>query len=86
MVWLARMGLTLNVNKTHIGHPLEGEQPGMDFLGCHIRQHRVGKHQAGKRPHGERLGFKTLIQPAKDNIKDHLAELGRLIRAGQNWR
>ena len=85
MVWLARMGLTLNVNKTRIGHTLEGDQPGMDFLGFHIRQYRVGKHQAGKRPHGERLGFKTLIQPAKDNIKDHLAELGRLIRAGQNW-
>ena len=85
MVWLARMGLTLNVNKTRIGHTLEGDQPGMDFLGFHIRQHRVGKHQSGKRPHGERLEYKTLIQPAKDNIKDHLAELGRLIRAGQNW-
>ena len=85
MVWLARMGLTLNVNKTRSSHTLEGDQPGMDFLGFHIRQPRVGKHQAGKRPHGERLEYKTLIQPAKDNIKDHLAELGRLIRAGQNW-
>ena len=83
--WLAGMGLTLNVNKTQISHTLEGDQPGMDFLGFHIRQYRVGKHQSGKHPHGQRLGFKTLITPAKTNIKDHLAELGRIIRAGQNW-
>src|SRR5262244_600979 len=30
MAGLARMGLTLNVNKTRIGHTLEGDQPGMD--------------------------------------------------------
>jgi RNA-directed DNA polymerase len=27
-----------------------------------------------------RLGYKTLIKPAKANIKEHLAELGRIIR------
>jgi RNA-directed DNA polymerase len=84
--WLAGMGLTLNTSKTRIGHTLEGDQPGVDFLGCHIRQHRVGKHQSGKGPGGhQRLGFKTLIRPAKDNVKDHLAEIGRMIRQGQNW-
>jgi RNA-directed DNA polymerase len=83
--WLAGMGLTLHGTKTRIGHTLEGDQPGMDFLGCHIRQYRVGKHQSGKRSNGARLGFKTLITPAKANVKDHLAELGRLIRTGQNW-
>jgi len=31
--WLAEIGLTLNVAKTHIHHTLEGDQPGMDFLG-----------------------------------------------------
>lgn len=56
------------------------------LLPDHIRQYRMGKHQSGKGPGGrERLGYKTLITPAKANIKDHLAELGRLIRAGQNW-
>jgi len=57
----------------------------MDFLGYHIRQFRVGQHQSGKRPGGARLGYKTLIQPAKANVKDHLAELARIIRSGQNW-
>jgi len=37
MAWLARMGLALNVTKTRIGHTLAGDQPGMDFLGFHIR-------------------------------------------------
>jgi RNA-directed DNA polymerase len=86
MAWLAQIGLTLNVSKTPISHPLEGDQPGGDFLGFNIRQYRVGKHQSGKGPGGhQRLGYKTLIKPAKANIKEHLAELGRIIRSGQNW-
>jgi RNA-directed DNA polymerase len=36
--WLAGIGLTLNVNKTRIRHTLAGDQPGLDFLGFHIRQ------------------------------------------------
>src|SRR5215471_19135570 len=35
-----------------------------------IRQYRVGKHQSGKGPRGvQRLGYKTLITPAKANVK-----------------
>jgi RNA-directed DNA polymerase len=84
--WLAEIGLTLNVSKTRISHTLAGDQPGLDFLGFSIRQYRVGKHQSGKGPGGhQRLGYKTLITPAKASVKDHLAELGRVIRAGQNW-
>ena len=84
--WLAGIGLTLNTSKTRISHTLEGDQAGMDFLGFHIRQYRVGKHQAGKGPRGAyRLGHKTLIRPAKANVKDHLAEIGRIIRRGQDW-
>ena len=82
MTWRAEIGLTLNVTKTHIRHTLEGDQPGMDVLGFHIRQYRVGTHQSGKGPRGhQRLGFNTLITPAKANVKAHLAELGRIIAA-----
>jgi RNA-directed DNA polymerase len=83
MAWLADVGLTLNEAKCSITHTLEGEQPGFDFLGFHIRQYWVGKHQSGKRNNGERLGFKTLIKPAKANMNAHLAGLGRLIRDGK---
>jgi RNA-directed DNA polymerase len=70
--WLAGIGLTLNTSKTRMSHTLEGDQPGMDFLGFHIRQYRVGKHQSGKGPRGvQRLGYKTLITPAKANVKAH---------------
>ena len=76
MTWLADMGLTLNAAKSRISHTLDGAQVGFDFLGFHIRQYRVGTHQSGKRPRGrQRLGFKTLITPAKANIKEHLTEL-----------
>lgn len=44
----------------------------------------MGTHQSGKRPHGhQRLGYKTLIKPAKANIQEHLAELGRVIHRGK---
>jgi RNA-directed DNA polymerase len=84
--WLAEIGLTLNEAKSSIRHTLEGDQPGFVFLGFHIRQYRVGKHQSGKSPGGHRrLGYKTLIKPAKANMQEHLAELGRIIARGKAW-
>src|SRR5215468_9433558 len=52
--WLAEMGLSLNEAKSSIHHTLEGDQPGIVFLGFHIRQYWVGKHQSGKGPRGSR--------------------------------
>jgi RNA-directed DNA polymerase len=80
MTWLAALGLTRNEAKRRLHPTLEGDQPGCDFLGFHIRQYRVGTHHAGRHASGHRLGFKTLIKPAKANIQAHLAELGRIIR------
>ena len=83
MTWLADIGLTLNAAKSHISHTLEGDPAGFDWLGFNIRQYRVGKHQSGKLSNGQRLGFKTLIKPAKANMAAHLAELGRIIGRGK---
>ncbi len=80
MTWLAEIGLTLNEAKSSISHTLEGDSPGFTFLGFHIRQYRVGKYHSGKGPGGHRLGYKTLIKPAKANIESHLAEIGQIIR------
>jgi len=52
-------------------------------LGFHLRQSRVGKSHSGKGPGGHRLGYKTLIKPAKANIQEHLAALGPIIRRSQ---
>src|SRR2546430_13717698 len=44
----------------------------------------VSKYQSGKGPGGHgRLGVTTLIKPAKVKVKDHLAELGRIIKRGK---
>jgi RNA-directed DNA polymerase len=83
MTWLAKIGFTLNEAKSHISHTLEGDPPGFDFLGFHIRQYRVGTSQSGKGPNGPRLGYKTLIKPAKANIQEHLAGLGQIIQRGK---
>jgi RNA-directed DNA polymerase len=81
--WLAQIRLSLNEAKSRLSHTLEGNEPGFEFLGFHVRQYRVGKHQSGKHPNGQPLGFKTLIKPAKANLSAHLAELGRVIRRSQ---
>jgi len=81
--WLAKIGLGLNEAKSHLSHTLEGDQPGFDFLGFHIRPYRVGKYQSGKAPKGRRLGYKTLIKPAKANIQEPLSELGQIIKRGK---
>lgn len=36
--WLAEIGLTLHEEKSQIRHPLNGAQPGCDFVGFHVRQ------------------------------------------------
>src|SRR5919197_1330359 len=82
--WLAQIGLSLNEAKSRIRHTLEGDQPGLTFLGFDIRPYRMDKHPSGKGPRGHgRLGYKTLIKPAKTNVTDHLAELGRIIKRGR---
>src|SRR5882724_11562401 len=86
MPWLAAIGRTLNVTNTRIGHPWEGEQPGMDSRGFHLRHSRVGTHPSGTGPRGHpRLGFNTLITPAQVHVKAHLAALGPSMGRGRAW-
>jgi RNA-directed DNA polymerase len=75
---LKPMGLRLKPAKTRITHTLQtvDGRPGFDFLGCHIRQYRVGKTHSGKTPQGKPLGFKTIIKPAKSSIRQQAKKLG----------
>ncbi|MBO1348732.1 MAG: group II intron reverse transcriptase/maturase [Hormoscilla sp. GUM202] len=79
--WLARIGLELKAEKTHISHTLEGKEPGFDFLGFNIRQYEVGKYRSGKSTHGAILGFKTLIKPSDKSIKNHKEELAKIVHS-----
>ena len=78
--WLATIGLKWNPKKTTITHTLTAHEGnlGFGFLGFHVRQYPVGKHQSGKSTQGKPLGFKTLIGPSKEAIKQH----NRAIREG----
>jgi RNA-directed DNA polymerase len=80
--WLAGMGLELQPSKTRITHTLDSHegQVGFDFLGCTVRQFRVGKTHSGKGRDGQLLGFKTLIRPSTEAIRRHVRTLGDLIR------
>jgi RNA-directed DNA polymerase len=80
--WLAGMGLELKPSKTRITHTLDPyeDQVGFDFLGCTIRQFRVGATQSGRGRNGQPLGFKTIIRPSKEAIQRHVQTLGDLIR------
>jgi RNA-directed DNA polymerase len=81
--WLKGMSLELKPSKTRISHtlnPYEGNV-GFDFLGFNIRQYPVGKHQSGCNPHGEKLGFKTIIKPSKNKIALHIESIRKTIKA-----
>jgi len=76
------MGLELKPSKTRITHTLDlvDGQVGFDFLGFHVRQHRVGHTRSAKATNGELLGFQTFIQASDDAQKRHLAALAEVIR------
>ena len=82
--WLRTMGLELKPSKTRITHTLEkygnNDNPGFYFLGCFIRQYKVGKHNSGK---GTNLGFKTLIKPSPENVKRHCKRIGEIISSNK---
>ena len=80
--WLSEYGLELSQEKTRIVHTLneyENQKPGFNFLGFNIRQYKVGKHHSGKNTKGKILGFKTLIKPSKEAIKEHYDKLAQII-------
>ncbi|MDJ0648395.1 MAG: group II intron maturase-specific domain-containing protein [Xenococcaceae cyanobacterium MO_188.B19] len=84
--WLNGMGLQLKPSKTRITHTLNPELSedglaGFDFLGHHIQQFPVGKHNCAIEPQNKKpLGFRTLITPSKDACKNHQLELKRVVR------
>jgi len=81
--WLVDVGLELKPSKTKISHTLNEHNGnvGFDFLGFTIRQFHTGKHQSGKNSQRQILGFKTIIKPSKQKIKQHIKKLGEVIRA-----
>ena len=75
--WLNDMGLELKLSKTRLAHTLEQceqEEPGFDFLGFNIRQHKVGKYHS-------KQGFKTIITPSKKKQKKHYDNISAVIEA-----
>jgi RNA-directed DNA polymerase len=72
--WLGGYGLRLKASKTRIAHTLEliNGQAGFDFLGFNIRQYLNPKR---------RLGFKTIIKPAKKSINRHTRQIREVIGA-----
>lgn len=71
--WLKDMNLELKPSKTRITHTLhsiEGQEPGFNFLGFNIRQYECNR---------TKQGFKTLIKPSKESIKEHYRKIAETI-------
>ncbi|NEO79929.1 group II intron reverse transcriptase/maturase [Moorena sp. SIO4G3] len=66
--WLEDIGLELKPSKTRIAHTLEG----FNFLGFNVRHYKCGVHQS-------KQGFKTLIKPSKERVKEHTKNLAEII-------
>ena len=80
--WLKDLGLELKPSKTRITHTLNNHEGsvGFDFLSFNIRQYEVTQKQAGQE-NGKLLGFKTLIKPSQEALKQHTREIGNIINA-----
>lgn len=81
--WLSGIGLELNPSKTRITHTLQsaGGETGFHFLGFHIRQYQVSKYNTA-----QGRGFKTLIKPSKDSIKQHYRQLAEVVSQNKTAR
>ena len=77
--WINDYGLQIHPEKTRIVHTLNehnGQPPGFDFLGVHVRQFHVGKRHNKKK----KKGFKTIISSSKKSQKRHAHNLKMEIR------
>jgi|JI102314DRNA_FD_contig_123_68609_length_2188_multi_10_in_0_out_2_2 RNA-directed DNA polymerase len=80
--FLSTIGLSLNENKTYIGHTLdwfEDKSPGFDFLGFNIRQYKIGKYAIRKTEAA--LPYRSLIRPSKNKVKEHYKSIKEIIRS-----
>jgi len=87
--WLEGIGLELKPSKTRIAHTLnklasEDGKAGFDFLGYHIQQYPAGKYVSSKKGNGEILGFKTLITPTRQAIKEHQRNIKGIINENKS--
>ena len=72
--WLKKIGLELNTAKTKIVHtlnPYNGNKPGVDFLGFHIRQFFAKDRK---------LGYKTIIKPTIAGQRRHRKCIRKYIK------
>jgi RNA-directed DNA polymerase len=88
--FLGDIGLEICPTKTRITHTLEINEatkdicpgldgkPGFNFLGFYIRQYRT-THLSALGPNGEKLGFRTIIIPAKEKRKAYQEKLHQVI-------
>ncbi|MEL6166806.1 MAG: reverse transcriptase domain-containing protein, partial [Cyanobacteria bacterium J06628_3] len=84
--WLKDIGLELKPSKTFITHtftPYQG-RVGFNFLGFHIQQYPVGDYLSARVWNGTILGFKTIVTPSKESLKEHLLDIGRIIDNHRN--
>lgn len=84
--WLKDIGLELKPSKTSITHTFTPYQDrvGFNFLGFHIQQFPVGNYLSARQGNGTILGFKTIVTPSKESLKEHLLEIGRIIDNHRN--
>lgn len=84
--WLKEIGLELKPSKMRISHtlvPYEGNA-GFDFLGFNFRQYPAGKNHTGNNSNGKPLGFKTIIKPSEEKVREHYRKLAETVEKYSN--
>ena len=82
--FLKPIGLTLNMEKTRIGHSMlvyEDQSAGFDFLGFHFRNYKTSVHRGVKSTQGKKQTFIQRTTPSRKAVKSHIRALKASVRS-----
>jgi len=80
--YLVPIGLELSEKKTRIGHTQEsinGEKPGIDYLGYHFQNYPTGRHTGVKSTSGKKHPFKKITKPSAKAVEEHKAVIKKTL-------
>lgn len=81
--FLATVNLELSEEKTRIGHSLEainGDKPGLEFLGFYFRNQTTSIHRGVKNTRGKKQKFIQISGPSRGAMLNHKRALKMILK------
>lgn len=85
--FLATVNLELSEEKTRIGHSMKsinGNKPGLNFLGFYFRNHTTSIHRGVKNTRGVNQNFIQISGPSWEAMQNHKKALKKILKKYKN--